>query len=197
MTDEKSFIEECVHNNNVEAIINRAKEIVTELYPIIIPSYKNRYRYMYDYFEEHKMQFYVFVYEDDFFESKYNEYNFKYGTIIRITPDDLQSYGINGKGISQKRFYIQKYAEQYNLDKYFLIDDDYNPYKSSCAQYAVQTDNGKVKLKTVKYVDCLKSLQYIFNAYDLILCSASDRLSLYRYDFNNSVKKCFMNNLYI
>ena len=184
------FIEESIKNGNVKAIIERAKQ-EAELYPVIIPSYKNRSSQMYEYFEENKIKFFVFVYDDDYIASGYDKYDFKYGTIVRITPEDFAQYGMEGKLLGKKRYYIQKYAEKHCINKYFTVDDDYNPY--TCAKYPTKktaqskkskSGKGKNDVNTITYIDMLKSMQYIFDAYDLVMCSPTGSCSLYGYDFD-------------
>ena len=187
------FIEKAIQKHDVESIIERAKREV-ELYPIIVPSYKNRYSAMYDYFEKNKIKFLVFVYEDDFTASGYDKYEFKYGTIVRITPEDFAQYGLKGKLLGKKRFYIQKYAEAYGIDKYFTIDDDYIPEK--CAKYP-KFINGKTKTEHLEYVDFLKSLQYIFDSYDLAMCSATDGARLREFRFDTAYYEQNINGTFI
>ena len=184
------FIEDSIKNGNVKAIIERARQEV-ELYPVIVPSYKNRSSKMYKYFEENKIKFFVFVYDDDYTASGYDKYDFKYGTIVRITPEDFAQYGMEGKLLGKKRYYIQKYAEKHGIDKYFTVDDDYNPY--NCAKYpskktaqSKKSKSGKSKndINHMQYVDMLKSVQYIFDAYDLIMCSPHGGQVLYTYEFD-------------
>lgn len=177
--DNRQFIEQCIENKDVPSIIKRAQEV--ELYPIIIPSYKNRYSRLYDYFEKEKMKFYVFVYEDDFTASGYDKYDFKYGEIVRITPEDFARYGMEGKLLGKKRFYIQKYAEIHGIDKYLMIDDDFDPKN---AGYFPNLVNGKAKAQVFEYKDFLKSLQFIFDSYNLVACSPIDRKCIWAYPYN-------------
>ena len=174
--DNRQFIEQCIHDHSIHKIIERAKEEV-ELYPVIVPSYKNRYHFMYDYFEENSIPFMVFVYEDDFTASGYDKYQFKHGEIVRITPEDFAYYGIEGKLLGKKRFYIEQYAKIHGISKYFMIDDDYIP--ESCARYI---ENGE--LIQMEYSDLLKSIQFIFDAYDLVICSASDRYKMKKFKYD-------------
>ena len=175
--DNKKFIEQYIHNHDIQKIIERAREKV-KLYPIIVPSYKNRYHFMYDYFEKNKISFLVFVYEDDFTVSGYDKYQFQYGQFVKITPEDFAHYGMQGKLLGKKRFYIEHYAKINGISKYFMIDDDYIP--ESCARYI---ENGV--LKQMEYSDLLKCVQFIFDAYDLVICSASDKCKMkkFAYDF--------------
>lgn len=199
------FIEKTIQNNTINDIIEKAKREV-ELYPVIIPSYKNRSSKMYEYFEENKIKFYVFVYDDDYTTSGYDKYDFKYGTIVRITPEDFAQYGLEGKLLGKKRFYIQKYAEKHSIDKYFTIDDDYNPY--NCAKYPVRSNEKrkpsssnknewKVNVLHMPYIDFLKSIQYMFDSYDFSICSSCDSYILYRYSFDVPFIQTNMNGTFL
>ena len=187
------FIEQAIHNHDIDAIINCARNEV-ELYPVIIPSYKNRYHYMYDYFEQNKIKFYVFVYEDDFTASGYDKYQFKYGEIVRITPEDFAQYGMKGKLLGKKRYYIQQYTKIHGIDKYFMIDDDYKPV--TCACYPV-LENGLTKNRHVDYIDALRTIQFIFDAYDLGICSATDGGRIRKYKFDVPYKQDNINGTFL
>ena len=194
------FIERTLENNDIESIINCAKTEV-ELYPVIVPSYKNRYHYMYDYFEENKIKFYVFVYEDDFTASGYDKYQFKYGEIVRITPEDFAQYGMEGKLLGKKRYYIQQYTKIHGIAKYFMIDDDYEPLK--CASYVKRregksnTDKSKNQILKLDYIDLLKTLQFTFDAYNLSICGSTSRLSLVKYNFDKVFETTHVNGTFL
>ena len=171
---EKEFILQCIADGDTSPVIEKAKEYITELYPITIVSYKNRYNRMYDYFEKEGIPFIVFVYEDDFTASDYDKYQFKYGTFYKITEEDFAKYDMYGKGLPKKRFFIQKYMEEHNISKYFMMDDDYDP--SRCSFSVKKGTDGKLILTAIPMCDALKTTQYMFEVYSElgIACPASE-----------------------
>lgn len=183
---EKEFILQCLKNGDTAPIIERAKELITEMYPITIVSYKNRYSRMYEYFEKKQVPFTIFVYEDDFTASGYDKYQFQYGTFYKITEADFDKYNMYGKGLPKKRFFIQKYMEEQGIKKYFMMDDDYRP--DVCAQSVKKGSDNKLEYTQIEFKDALKTVQYMFEVYsELGIACPSSEYSIKNYKFKNPV----------
>lgn len=158
----KGFVEECSKTDL--------------LYPICIPSYKNRK--IAEFLKlvlskEREETFYIFLYEDDYFESKYNEYKIpKNVNLVIITKEEFKKRNIRWRGIQPKRKFIQQYMNELNIDKYFVVDDDIKEY----GVYSGDQRQNKCKSRYVEKIhifDLLKCIQYVSNLYNAAMCSAS------------------------
>lgn len=150
--DDKSFVEQCLKEKDTGPLVEHASKAITKLYPIGIPSYKNRSSELFDYFEQNHLQFYVFVYEDDFTASGYDKYQFQYGQFVKI-PLSIR------KGIGRKRNFMQRWFEENGISKYFMIDDD---YKQTSAFYRKGDD-----FVPISFEDGLKTVQWLFGVYEM------------------------------
>lgn len=108
-------------NKEIE-IMNYIKDNYSNLeptIPIVIPSYKNREGTIIRHLEDlGNSEIYIFVYEDDYTKSGYNEYDNK---------SNVHFIKINSKwrSIQRKRYYIQSYfMNKPDIHDYIMIDDD-------------------------------------------------------------------------
>lgn len=186
---EQEFIETCIKNGDTAPIIERAKQLITDLYPVAIVSYKNRSSKMYEYFEQEHIPFYVFVYDDDYTASGYDKYDFSYGQFVRITKEDFAKYGMFERGIGRKRFYVQKYMEDAGIQKYFMLDDDYDPKNCGFTIKRDETTSKSICIPTTMH-NILKATQYMFEAYpELGIACPSHQWSNKSYKFTTPIIK--------
>lgn len=186
---EQEFIKSRIKNGDTAPIIERAKRLITNLYPVTVVSYKNRYSKMYAYFEQEHIPFYVFVYDDDYTASGYDKYVFSYGQFVRITKEDFAKYNMFERGIGRKRFYVQKYMEDAGIQKYFMLDDDYEP--TDCGFSIKRDENtGKSICIPTSMHNILKATQYMFEAYpELGIACPSHQWSNKSYRFTTPIIK--------
>lgn len=168
-------IEKYYREQNLKGFVEECSKTKI-LYPICIPSYKNRK--IADFLKlalskERDEIFYVFVYEDDYIESKYNEYEIpKNVNFVIITEEEFKKRNIRWRGIQPKRKFIQQYMNELNIDKYFVVDDDIREY----GVYSGKERQNKCKSRYTEKIhifDLLKCIQYVSDTYDATMCSAS------------------------
>lgn len=168
-------VEKYYREENLKGFIEECSKTKLQ-YPICIPSYKNRN--IADFLKlalskERDETFYVFVYEDDYIESKYNQYEIpKNVNFVIITKEEFAKRNIRWRGIQPKRKFIQQYMQEQNIDKYFVIDDDIKEY----GIYSGKVKNNKCKYRSLEKIhifDLLKCIQYVFDLYNATMCSAS------------------------
>ena len=179
----KSPVETCLKEKDASSLVEYASKAITAIYPIGIPSYKNRSSELFDYFEKNKISFLVFVYEDDFTVSGYDKYQFQYGQFVKI-PLSIR------KGIGRKRNFMQNWFENNGISKYFMIDDD---YRSNSAFYRKE-DN----CISIPFIDGLKTLQYLFDLYEIGIACPSHEWSNKNYKWNSVlIQSCHLSGLYL
>lgn len=103
-------------------ILNYIKDNYSNLeptIPIVIPSYKNREGTIIRHLEDlGNSEIYIFVYEDDYTKSGYNDYDNKPNVhFIKIHSE--------WRSIQRKRYFIQEYFKnKSDIHDYIMIDDD-------------------------------------------------------------------------
>ena len=102
------------------------KDLKMELYPVCIPTYKNRkIAKLLDQVNDIEGPVYIFKYADD----DYSNRDFgKNVTVVNITEEDFRQLGLEWRGITPKRHFIQHYMLAKGIDYYFMIDDDFRNF---------------------------------------------------------------------
>ena len=102
------------------------KDLKMELYPVCIPTYKNRkIAKLLDQVNDIEGPVYIFKYADD----DYSNRDFgKNVTVVNITEEDFRQLGLEWRGITPKRHFIQHYMLAKGIDYYFMIDDDFRTF---------------------------------------------------------------------
>ena len=109
----------------IKNLVNKTSSLKLE-YPVCVPSYKFRDEaWLVHNLDKLDTTVYLFVYEDDYVTSGYNEFQWSNNvTIVKIKEQDFKDLNIRWRGIQPKRRYMQLYMNKLGIHNYFMIDDD-------------------------------------------------------------------------
>ena len=146
--------------------------------PIVIPSYKNRPGNIVQNLEcLSNNDIYVFVYEDDYLASAYNQYDNKPNVhFVKIQAE--------WRSIQRKRHFIQKYfLERPEIHDYIMIDDDVTDSK----MWTID----KVKHNHLPLINFFGAFEYAHKSLGdkrTYSCTAASDLEFGHYDFKEFMK---------
>lgn len=164
-----------VNKKDSQALVDYIDNQNIELSPCCIPSYKFRSTRQFDIFKKNhqNQKFYLFVYEDDFVNSGYCNYDF---------PDNFTIVKLDfKKSIARKRQYILEYMREQNISKYFVIDDDVDKVYFSSVPKVKSPDFSYSKYKNLNFAfKALQLMQEETNA-ALVGCAGVNTMQTYKF----------------
>lgn len=142
-----------IHN-----LIEQAKQAKLDC-PVCIPSYKFRETsWLVRNLHTIDTKVYLFIYEDDYTDSGYSEFNWSDNvTIVKIREQDFKNLNLRWRGIQPKRRFIQLYMEKLNITEYFMIDDDYKEL------YTVKEKHNDYYKKQKIPIDIVLKIIFLYN----------------------------------